>query len=40
MAKPFRATRLFLYPLKTSAKKIGFLISSGGTEKDQWHDKC
>ena len=30
----FTATGLFLYPMKAR----GFLIISGGTEKDQWHE--
>ena len=30
----FHATGLFLYPLKTS----GFLMISGGIERDQWHE--
>ena len=32
----YLATGLFLYPLKTS----GFLMFSGGIEKDQWHEIC
>ena len=31
---PFHATGFFLYPLKTS----GFLMFSGGKERNQWHE--
>ena len=34
---PFHATDLFRYPLKTSENK-GFLMFSGGIERDQWHE--
>ena len=34
--KPFNITDLCLYPTKT-AKKPGFLMFSGGIERDQWH---
>ena len=34
---PFHASGLFLYPQKTS-ESWGFLMFSGGTEKDQWHE--
>ena len=33
---PFHASGLFLYPLKTR----GFLMFSGGIERDQWHEMC
>ena len=32
-SNPFHATCLFLYLLKTS----GFLMFSGGVEREQWH---
>ena len=32
MLNPFDATYLYLHPLKTS----GFLMFSGGVERDQW----
>ena len=31
---PFHATSLFLYPPETR----GFLMFSGGMERDQWHE--
>ena len=34
---PFNATGLFQYPLKTSQTR-GFLMFSGGIERDQWHE--
>ena len=34
MVNLFNATSLFLYPLKTR----GFLIFSGGIERDQWYE--
>ena len=34
---PFHATELFRYPLETKKPK-GFLMFSGGIERDQWHE--
>ena len=37
LTHPFHATNLFRYPLKTLENK-GFLMFSGGIERDQWHE--
>ena len=35
---PFHATGLFLYALWKYQKAKGFLMFSGSTERDQWHE--
>ena len=35
---PVDVIGLFLYPLKASEKNSGFLVFSGGKERDQWYE--